>query len=55
MSHAGEQGVVDGGDRGWPLGMQLFGRDDLMCVQQFLIKGLLKVDTELCTIEVAII
>lgn len=48
----GDQGLVDGGDRGWPLGVQLFGRDDLICVQQFLVKGLLKVDTELCTIEV---
>lgn len=52
MSHVGEQGVAEGGDRGWPLGVQLFGRDDLICVQQFLVKGLLKVDTELCTIEV---
>ena len=55
MSHVGEQGVVEGGDRGWPLGVQLFGRDDLICVQQFLVKGLLKVDTELCTIEVRLI
>ena len=52
MSYVGDQGVAETGDRGWPLGVQLFGRDDLICVQQFLVKGLLKVDTELCTIEV---
>ena len=54
MSHVGDlQGVLDGGDRGWPLGVQLFGRDDLICAQQFLVKGLLRSDTELCTIEVS--
>lgn len=53
MSHVGDQVAAEVGDQGWPLGVQLFGRDDLLCVQQFLVKGLLKVDTELCTIEVA--
>ena len=52
MSHAGGHTLADGGEEGWPLGVQLFGRERLMCVQQFLIKGLLKPETELCTIEV---
>lgn len=37
---------------GWPLGTQLFGREQLLCIQQFLVKGLFKPETELCTIEV---
>jgi hypothetical protein len=53
MSHTGGHNLADGGEEGWPLGVQLFGgREQLMCVQQFLIKGLLKAETELCTIEV---
>lgn len=52
MSQTWGHNLADGGEEGWPLGVQLFGRERLMCVQQFLIKGLLKPETELCTIEV---
>ena len=53
MSHQGGH-VLGDGEEGWPLGMQLFGREQLMCVQQFLVKGLFKSESELCTVEVSL-
>lgn len=37
---------------GWPLSIHLHGTDKFMCIQQLLVKGLFKQETELCTIEV---
>ena len=37
---------------GWPLSIHLHNSQKFLCIQQLLVKGLFKQETELCTIEV---
>ncbi|KAK9829934.1 hypothetical protein WJX72_008722 [[Myrmecia] bisecta] len=44
--------AVQGGEDRWWLAANLLGRPDLICVQQLLVKGLFRPETELATIQV---